>query len=500
MKWNMRTIVLFSVIFLGFILFMFFFSNIFDEPLHTQQALPHMRVSGNGSQINVEKSTEAVEKFFEENDYEVRRGELYFFKIKDCMYLKTCYGNNPSSPYGLYLLPPLPEEKNPSILSFPGYEGLSATWRLRPDEAIIFIGKTPPRVTYFSFRSYLFSRSDNNKTYELFASLGNSLNHLMIATSGNPDNPDDVFDKSTVVITTADAAFDSYIRSVLPLAGIDERIANTDVIPSDIVRMGSDAHADVFTMLMRSAIPDNKTDVETYYQNPDAVILRITPLKENPIDPFPTPILAVGGTGVSEKDIFPDIEEWRDDLTEKVKNSYPDYSVREINYIDSENIFGFNCIENFDNFFKLRSYCFGDNLDALYYIAVLPFKLDKESFVMVIGVDHAALGRTTYDSHSVYYLEKNMGVASAATKDFRGSAEKYSDHFSNKYLYAYKISRECHEEDFCLTIPEEFPGVPEGESMRIVGRSYLEPETNVRPNPDEIIAPRYFLFMDNSVN
>ena len=31
-------------------------------------------------------------------------------------------------------------------------------WRLRPDEAVVFLGTTPPEMTYFGFTGYLYDR------------------------------------------------------------------------------------------------------------------------------------------------------------------------------------------------------------------------------------------------------------------------------------------------------------------------------------------------------
>src|SRR4051812_6881453 len=40
--------------------------------------------------------------------YTVQEGSMHFFRVEDCMSLDNCFGNNPTSPYGFYCLPPAP--------------------------------------------------------------------------------------------------------------------------------------------------------------------------------------------------------------------------------------------------------------------------------------------------------------------------------------------------------------------------------------------------------
>ena len=81
----------------------------------------------------------------------------------------SCLGNNANAPYAIITLPPAPNQ-DPSEGQEPpiGYDPYNpnnypanispilpgATFKLRPDEAIVLIGQTPPPAYYFSFRSY----------------------------------------------------------------------------------------------------------------------------------------------------------------------------------------------------------------------------------------------------------------------------------------------------------------------------------------------------------
>ena len=71
------------------------------------------------------------------------------------------------------------------------------SYRLTGRDIILFRGCTPPKVTYFSFVSYSSFRSTVSGPELVEASLGDSLNNLVIKTEG--DGP---FDSKTTVITT----------------------------------------------------------------------------------------------------------------------------------------------------------------------------------------------------------------------------------------------------------------------------------------------------------
>ena len=92
-------------------------------------------------------------------DFGVQRGEMHFFRVSDCAGLSNCFGNNPTSPYGFWCLPPaagavVADTELAKICP----ADLRPTWRLREDEAIVAFGRTPPRAKYLGFRSYVYSR------------------------------------------------------------------------------------------------------------------------------------------------------------------------------------------------------------------------------------------------------------------------------------------------------------------------------------------------------
>jgi hypothetical protein len=100
---------------------------------------------------------------------------------------KDATGANVGAPYLAYKIPPAPEQSAPNPLA--DDRGWSYTYRLRPDEALILVGRTPPEVAYFSYQSYLIFRFfPNTKKYgRLYDGIGDSINLLTINTAGTPN-------------------------------------------------------------------------------------------------------------------------------------------------------------------------------------------------------------------------------------------------------------------------------------------------------------------------
>ncbi len=116
-----------------------------------------------------------------------------------------------------------------------------------PIEAVVYIGPTPPELDYYSYRSYIAIRyfPKEGRARRVFASLGDTINHLDIKTTGTPDGAQGKpFGQTTVIITTADKCAQ---RDARRRRGTRRRSINTDVIPSGSSTCGLDAHSDTFT-------------------------------------------------------------------------------------------------------------------------------------------------------------------------------------------------------------------------------------------------------------
>jgi len=178
---------------------------------------------------------EAMIEMIEAEGYEVRPGLVSFYSIDDCVDYDFCTTINPTSPYGIFGLPYVPGEVPPPIdIRIKGWPEVHPVWRLKPGEAVIFLGKTPPSARYFSFRSYLAARPRRvgNGARLTWASLGDTINPASIGVKDKNDY-DDAFNRETVVITTADRNMDRRLREILETLGVLPEEINTDAIKAD---------------------------------------------------------------------------------------------------------------------------------------------------------------------------------------------------------------------------------------------------------------------------
>jgi len=436
------------------------------------------------SHFNAEERRGAADAFIEALDvagYEVREGFMYFFQIADCQDLRHCYGNNPTSPYGLYALPSLPDEfVDDDAVIHTDQGDVQLAFRLRPDEALVFFGRTPPQAEYFGLTHYLFDRAgDSGPRRDLFASLGDTINPTNIAVDSD-GTYDDAFDKDAVAVTTADRNASEAIGAAMEAAGVSPDIMNHQVFPSENLEMGLDEEADTFNMLFRMAIFDDAEAKRAYQSEPPILIFRVTPRSEQDIDPLPRPERAVRAIGETEEQYGDSL----DDLEDAIREAHEG-----ITALNNDSaivpIFGDVCVEEGSN-------CLADNADAAYLRNVPARLLRDDEFFVVFGINHMNAGRARYSSVSVYYLRELMGVASFdSIRDMPGSADVYlPDHPDRDLLYALTVRRSCLDQDYCLEVRSDDLGVPEDAFPVFVARAYLQPGLTVGPDPEELLLPR----------
>ena len=202
----------------------------------------------------------------------------------DAGIIPGCFGNNPSTPYLAYKLPPYPGlvegGRITDALINPANEGLWEDYFMEPDEAIVFVGSTPPEVKYFSDRSYISSRwfPEENTSREIFASLGDQINNFRINTGMSPgDNSPAPYNRETMIITTADRGTNERVRRAALAAGYQTNIMNDDILPSGLIRMGKESTSDAITIIHRVALFANETLGNAYVNSTPGTVLRLTP-------------------------------------------------------------------------------------------------------------------------------------------------------------------------------------------------------------------------------
>lgn|GEM_PF-3220791 len=138
-------------------------SSITSSPYHNRVDTPNYEhyFDRNG---NINKFV----KLLKERGFIVQKGSIRYIdilKLASEGKVGTCFGNNAGVPYAVYLLPPAPNQDpcpgqrppkdyNPfNPYNYPPnvlYAAPGIDYKLRPDEAIVSIGQTPPPAVYFS--------------------------------------------------------------------------------------------------------------------------------------------------------------------------------------------------------------------------------------------------------------------------------------------------------------------------------------------------------------
>jgi hypothetical protein len=440
---------------------------------------------------------EAFREALGEEGFTLREGKLEVFNILD-MYnaglIPSCWGNNAQAPYMVYKIPESPGQTAPNTITDaplrPENEGLWGDYRLRRDEAVVYIGPTPPECSYFSYRSYLAGRyfAEDGRARRVFASLGDTINNMTINTVGTPGGKEgDAFGSTTVIITAADRSIEQRVRGALERAGYSMDIVNTDIIPQRLVKMGLEAEADSFVFIHRVAFFADEQAGEEYMASAQGTVLRLTPQMIDDPDPFPVPELRVRGTGdASELDLTADVEMLRRAILEE----HGDLQATEL----ETSIW---LLEGYDAIQRGID-VLGENRDTS-YLWTDHFTLgdDPGEFVIVYGVNHAAFGKATYNNVSIYGFDIKNGVAGVENASLEGTAQKYLPGNPNaKYLYVWKIARDAGGDPNTLEVPTGpgAYGIPLDASCYIAFRAYLEKDTRVGPYWFELLYDRAIKF------
>lgn len=471
----------------------------------------------------------------EKRGFIVQEGKLSYvdiLKLASEGKVDSALGNNVGAPYAICQLPPAPNQAplegqappigyNPeSPNHYPAninYIAPGVNSKLRPDEAIVLIGRTPPPALYYCFRSYVgfvkdkpekdyseYIRTGNDYTgfyHMIFASLGDQLNNYNIWTDNTPNgSPGNPFNSSTVILSTADRNTNMQIRDALGAAGYSPDIMNDDNIPIELVNMGLERGKDTFIYMMRIALWAQQNIGNQYLNNIDKFIrvFRITPkIPITNINPWPVPTLKIRETGITEYQVVPNSRRDFDYLRNKIIKNY---GGSEYNHVDLDLSLGIP--DNYNAI--LRDFnVYGDNRDAVYF-KTEDFKLTSDDdFIIVYGINHERTGKAIYSNASFYGVELFNGVAGAfSTVQFPDTAlEFFPEGYENaRYYYVYKMARKA-DEDNVVIIPYSTGnplgkayGVDNNQDVRIVFRVYLDKIAMVGPYVFDIIWDRAILF------
>lgn len=410
----------------------------------------------------------------------VQPGTFEFLDMTACC-ATSCAGNNPSSPYGTFYIPAGPGQTAPNPKARPS-DGMSNAYRLRRDEAIVYVGKTAPSAAYFGFTPYLMERTEaSGNTRSVFASLSETLNHLVIRT-GAPTP----FERTVAIVAAADATTTSKATDALIASGVPASAINVITFDPSKSRFGLDETADTFAVLFRMALVKDAAKKAAYIEHPEATVFRITPSAQLAANALPSPASRTKATSPSELPLRLAVNR----LGDAIKAAYPTHTSQALAVDDG--------VPDPDACIAGTATCAGDNRDTT-YPGTNPRVLfaNDDDFYVVYGVNHQVSGKTVYSNASVYAAEKLVGLKSVASNEYPGSAKEYlpADAQTPK-LYAWKIARRCNGEAYCMEVPKGAcpTGIENGKLGTITFRTYLEPSTKTAPLPSTLVADRVLVF------
>lgn len=437
-----------------------------------------------GDCASLDDRSAALSALLIEVGYEVQQGAFAMSRPGECRRAENCWFNNPASPYGAFGLPVGPGEPDPDPedrgARFPADNDLLRIFRLAPDEAVIWIGRTPPSGVYFSFTGYVFSRFDPaalggppyDDRKEVFASVGDPINHLTIRTAGGGHGS--AFDQETIVIMTGDGGVEAAVREQLAAAGFSDAMANTLVLPqleadgvTPLVRMGYENEADVFTMLMRVAQADGAAPepaLAAWLDEPGTRVLRVR--TGDASAPFLLPDRRTPGSGSAE------LGGTLRRLARRIEDSFAGFETQQIAAVPNPDRQGLQCL-------RTLSECFGDCPDTPYMGARFVIANDAEA-VVVAGRDHQASGHALYVSITATRFTTRTAFYSAFASELAGSTDAYLplDPLARQH-WQLMFARNCAGAEYCVEIPPDV--VPLDERISILVRAYLDPVTATSP-------------------
>lgn len=440
-------------------------------------------------------SASELKKKLEDAGFFVQDGKLEcvdVFKMVEDGVRDTCHYQNLGAPYLTLMLPLAPGQED-NCQYFGGCNNsqddkLFIDFRIRPDEAIVLVGKTPPKCVYFSYDPYINYRwsEEMRQPVKICGNYGDTINPLVIKTDSTGDDP---FNRNTMIIMTADKGVAEMVKNAAEDAGYSSGIVNEYPIPSQILNLGLDEKSDTLTFLHRFAYPDNDEKGKDYLDDPQMSVFRVTPNSSTKPDRYEIPKGRVRGTGdYKELTLSHTVEQLRQAILEvHGKMAFQDLTPGPLFQIED----GLDAIQQMSN-------GFGVDRDAA-YLKCSDFQLadDPDEFVIAYGINHAAICKATYSNITVYGKDKENGVASIWNNDYAGTADDYlPGNPDAKFLYVWKFARNSNGDPHTTEVPfnEGIRGIDLDQTMCLGFRAYLEKETKTGPNIIELYYDRTIKF------
>ncbi|MDE3186197.1 MAG: hypothetical protein KGM96_01570 [Acidobacteriota bacterium] len=453
------------------------------------------------------------------NGFAVARGYWTLWGVNDCKYplqsVGYCYGNNPTAPYVLAVVPTWKDEyveqKFHHLLN-ESLRNMNAIHRLDQREALVVVAQLPPEARYFGIGSNVFTREaafDPNTTTDpiypkvtdpllrsiLFGASPDPSRRMMVASIGNSTN-NAVIEKQTgetpwsrpaYFVITSDADMEAEMINALEHAGASSSDIFTEPVAPELVKLGLDRSADDLITYIRYSMPVDKVAGEQWRQTLPLTILRVRDVSSRRYDnPLPIPAYGLRTANYDENQLTSDfaalrdavIANWGQQTQATVAPFFSGYK-----YLD---LIGQHCL-GYPDPTRGPMDCLGDSPDADYQISASA-QIDDGQVIAVVGTLSKETGNALYTSLSVNWFPELVGVANIDDTELKGSASGIPGAPSNSDLfYVYYVARDCTGLTHCIEIPTKL--VPAGEIIKFIQRNYINPGSVSGPDPAKILNP-----------
>ncbi len=490
------------------------------DPLSNANRLPE----------SLEQKVKALRTDMEGRGYRVARGYWTLWGADDCkapmQTVGFCYGNNPTAPYVLAVVPNWKDEHVDQELHhalLKAQRNMSAIYRLDHREALVVMAKLPPPARYLGLTTNVFTRettlNESDPIYQLsltvplmqamqwilFATSPVPSRMMLISSIGDATNNVNIQDQSGSVwaeerffIITPDRGLAAEITAALVSAGVPSEDVFTEEASPDVVRPGLGPEADDFITYLRYALPDDPAAGEQWRKELPLTVLRVRDANpSSALDPFPLPPYDERTFTMDERDPSNGLSDDLGAVVAAVKARWgqPDASVKPYaSLTDNFDLVGQHCLGAGPDPLRGPMDCLGDNQDDEPLIGPT-IHLEGDTVVAMVGTLATETGNATYVSLSVNWFPYLVGVQNLSDVQLTGTAAEYLEGDRAHFFYVYYIARDCTGIDNCLEVPRKL--VPAGESIKAIVRNYVTPGSARGPDPTKLLMPRV-IFLDGS--
>ena len=465
--------------------------------------------------------------------YAVARGYWTLWSAEDCKFplqsVGFCYGNNPTAPYVVAVVPPWEDEYVDHSLHhalLQGHKGMTPIFRLGEREALVVMAELPPPARYLGLVTNVFTReaelntaddvykilsadpitadllriifgiSPNPDRMMMIASIGDTINNVVIEEQSKEN-----WGEQRFFVITPDEDMAETVTATLEWLGVDPSHVFTEPVAPDLVQLGYGPEADDFITYLRYSMPNDLALGEKWREQLPLTVLRVRDLNDDTADsPFEIPEYEAKIANTNEPD---ELGEELDNLVAAVKEYWgqtsPDNSAEVKMLTLWVDLVGQHCLGHdgpppTDGIDLPRGpmNCLGDNQDDEPQISGGTYYLDDDQVIAVVGALGTKTGNATYTSLAVNWFPELVGVLNRDDTVLEESAKKFKDALSDQELYTkfyvYYFARDCSGlYPWCQEIP--ITQVPRGDTIKILQRNYLTPGSRRGPDPHMVLNP-----------